>query len=185
MDNIISKPPIYLAIVWLAVKILLFNLYPDKDLFMVGMGMNVIFIMLIVLLNLRKKFSDNSFLIQFKEVLKPAAFYILLVGISIFVYYQFVDDQFIPNKIELSKTGLIEAVELEGGFEKFKEANPGIKQDTLEDFLKYKSENTPAFLSAQGQALFSVLSMLMLATFLSGAFLVVSRKTLASIPKAD
>ena len=181
MEKIFSKPPIYLAIVWLAVKILLYNFYPGKDLFMVGMGLNVLFILIIILLNLKKSLNERGFLEQFKDILKPAGLYILLVGIGIFVYYYQVDPEFIENKIESSKIYPEEFIEHHGSFEAFKELNPSVKEKNLEDFISKKNEATAPFLSPQGQALFSVLSMLMLSTFLTLLFLVVSRKIIGKI----
>jgi len=168
MDKIFSKPPIYLAIVWLAVKIAIHKLYPEWDSFMFGACINVLFVFGLILLNLRKNAGSGSFLSQFKRILKPVAFYILLTGIGIFVFYHFVNSDYIQNK----------AIEKDGGWEAFKEKNPSIKQKRLADFIKFKKENPPAFLTAQSQALLSILVLLLMAIFWSIIFLLVSTKVL-------
>jgi len=178
MEKNFSKPPIYLAIVWLAVKIAIHKLYPEWDSFMFGACINVLFVFGLILLNLRKNAGSGSFLSQFKRILKPVAFYILLTGIGIFVFYHFVNSDYIQNKREQSLVGMEEAIEKDGGWEAFKEKNPSIKQKRLADFIKFKKENPPAFLTAQSQALLSILVLLLMAIFWSIIFLLVSTKVL-------
>jgi len=178
MDKILSKPPIYLAIAWLAVKIILHNMYPDWDTFMFGACLNILFVFAIILMNLRNKTADNSFLSQLKNILKSASLFIFLTGISVFVYYEYVHPEYIQNKIDGTLMGTEKTIEDAGGWDLFVKDNPSIKQKNQADFLQYKADNPPAFLNSHSQALIALMGLLLMAIFWSIIFLVVSRKAL-------
>lgn len=175
MEKIFSKPHIYLAILWLAVKILIYYLFPGKDLFMIGAALNLIFILLIVVVNIKKTIGENSFLIQLKTLLQPTITYTFLIALAIYIYYSQVDPGFIQNKIDLSRQALPDAIDSMGGFDAYKDKFPNIKEDNIEDFLKEQNRTTPSLLSAHGQALFSTFGLLLMSSISSIFFLVVSR----------
>lgn len=178
MTNLLTKPPVLLAVGWFFIKVALHYAMPDTDTFMVGAVINILAIMGITLYVLPKKYVPGSPVNDLKKILNSTVLYTALVSVFIFCYYQFIDPENIQSRVQFGYDSLVESIEEKGGFEEYKKEFPQIGDQTEEEFLKEQKELTPAFLSPHGQALMSCVALLLQSIFFAILFLAVSRYAL-------
>ena len=136
--NKIKQLPLVLAAVWMIIQLLLFNFNVSHH-FRTGAFFNIFFILAVVVLSMYLQIREEKklypFATNFKNSLKQAGKYIVLVGIFLFIYLKFINPQFLEKFRELR----IEMA-LNEDFEKVQKSFP--QYETFEDYKEQVYESS-------------------------------------------
>jgi hypothetical protein len=98
-----------------------------------------------------------------KAGMRPAAIYILLICISIFCYYQWLEPGYMPGVIESNLQALEQTIASEGGFDAFAAKNGPLESSTQEDYITAQRESFGMLFSPFARTSQSLLALTMLA----------------------
>jgi len=159
--------PLLLALVWLLIKsgIKFTDFYEHS--YQIGIGMNLIFLPFIVLFAIRPFFRERSHSGIFiaKQGMKAGAIYTLLVGLGMFLYYQFIDPSYTEKQFSESMALVEEELNKEGRYEQLQSEDPTTRNLTKEEYLDKQRQtferlNSPFFI-----ATLSILALIILTVF--------------------
>ena len=158
-----KKIALTFALIWIIIKMILFNMGLSLSLFNYTVMINVFFLLVVIFMTLhyyknKTNKEDSTFLGDFKEAMKGGAIYSFVIVVFIFIYFTFIDTNFVESKMADIQTMSID-------FEELRESKPEFKLKSNEDII---SE-----LKATQKAIFSpflsttiVLTGMMMATFI-------------------
>ncbi|NNK80622.1 MAG: DUF4199 domain-containing protein [Flavobacteriales bacterium] len=155
------KLPVILAGLWFVFKLVMLQLNFDSE--RVGVMLNLLFLVAIIFISVRKLKEDSGFFEMIKSGMRPAAIYILLICVAIFIFYKWLDPGYMPGVIETNLQQLEESIISEGGFEAFAKKNAPIEADSLEDYIETQRQNFGLLFSPFARASQSLLALTMLA----------------------
>lgn len=160
-----------LAAIWILL-LMLMNVLKIPHHFRIGIYLNLFFILAVIIIGLytqiQKDKEFHPFVINFKNSLKNAGKYIVIVSIFIFAYLKFINPTFLQNHVEFA----IEQA-LSVPFETIQENNAFFKDKTEEEYISQAKEsagimgNTTTVLSFYflGMFLMSVLYSILVPLF--------------------
>jgi len=136
------------AAIWILFRIILHTIDFGSQI-KLGFFVNILFIITLMMVTLHFKIKEEKklepFLVNFKNSLKNAGMYIIIVVGFIFIYHQFVNPDYLRNyheqrmKVEYKKTE---------NFEELKKNTPGIRQyKTKEKYLENAENVSKIFTS--------------------------------------
>lgn len=139
--------PISIAAVWMLIQLLLFTLKVPHH-FRIGVFFNLFFILAVVVLSLyfrvKKEKEFHSFAVNFKESLKNSGKYILLVLAFLFVYFKFINPQFLIG-LKDQRIEMIESQEKD--WPTIQSNNDFYKDTSFEEYYE-KAESSAEILSS-------------------------------------
>jgi hypothetical protein len=157
--------PIILVFLWAVFKTAMLQFGQDSE--RIGVILNILFIVIIIFMAIRKLKGDYGFFEMIKAGMRPAALYIVLVTIMIFVYYSFLDPGFMPGVVETNMESVQNAIVQEGGFDSFAENHGPLESTNEADYLSKQRETFEMMFSPFARASQSLLALTMLGLFYS------------------
>jgi len=131
--NKIKQLPIVLAAVWMIIQLLLFYFNVSHH-FRTGVFFNLFFILTVVILTLYFQIKEDKklypFATNFKNCLKSAGIYFLLVTGFLFVYLKFINPSFTENRVKQ----LVEFSLKNETFEEVQKKLPKYTNSTVEEY---------------------------------------------------
>ena len=92
--------PISFAAIWILFRLVIFNLGINSQL-KIGFLINVLFILILILTSLhvyvKREKKIESFAVNFKNSLKQAGIYLMIVVGFIFIFHQFINPEFLTD----------------------------------------------------------------------------------------
>lgn len=163
--------PVLLAASWLALKVVLFYTGWVSDTFQAGVFLNLLFLVVLIYAAIRRSTVGGTFFDLVKASMRPAAMYVVLVSIGIFIYYSYLDDGFMDHRLEEAITSLEVYIEDNGGFEAYRETDPSITELDKESYLRKRREELGQYIfSPFAQTSYSILALTVIA-FLYSLFM--------------
>ncbi|NND95059.1 MAG: DUF4199 domain-containing protein [Flavobacteriales bacterium] len=150
-----------LAGLWFFFKLIMLQLNYDSE--RVGVMLNLLFLVVIIYIAIRSLKKDLGFFDMLKAGMRPAAIYILLICVAIFIFYKWCDPGYMPGVIETNLQQLEETIVSEGGFEAFAKKNAPIEANSQEEYIESQRENFGLLFSPFARASQSLLALTMLA----------------------
>ena len=157
--------PVSLAAVWILILLVMNSLNVPHH-FRVGIYLNLFFILAVIILGLyvqiKKDQKFHPFVINFKNSLKNAGKYIVIVSVFIFSYLKFINPTFLQTHVRV-------AVEqaLSVPFETIQKNNAFFKDKTEEEYITQAKESAEIMASTTTVLSFYFLGMFMISVFYS------------------
>ena len=139
------KLPVILASLWLVIKIVLLQFGYPQDRY--GVMLNLLFVIFIVFTGVRKTQGLKEVVPMIKSAMRPAAVYVILVSIFIFIYYSFIDSTYLSSVFDNTIKDLEQAIVDAGGFEEFRKGLSGSTASTKEAYITEFRENAGGMIS--------------------------------------
>lgn len=161
--------PISIAAVWMLIQMLLFTFRVTHH-FKIGIFLNLFFILVVVVLTLffqiKKEKEFHPFAVNFKNCLKNSGKYILVVLAFLFVYFKFINPQFLLGLKEQRIT-MIKSQEAE--WPSIQENNDFYRDTTFEEYYEKAQSSAEILSSVSLNMSFYFLGMFIMAVFYSVA----------------
>lgn len=156
--------PVSFAAVWILVRLIIFNLGVDSQI-KIGFFINILFIITLIIASLHLKVKAEKklevFAVNFKNSLKNAGTYIIIVIGFIFIFHQFINPNYLSDFHE-------KAMEIEQArdFEKLL-SSPMYKGFTKEEYLEKAESTSLMFTSKKIITTFYFLGLFMMSLIFS------------------
>ena len=139
---------IYLALGWFAFRILVNSTDLFENEFTASLFVNMLLLIVVVYVAIGKvRHQQLPFLEVAKTGMRSASLYSFIVAILMFCFYQFVDAEFIGQRIDEVNTALKESIDARGGWEEVKSEYSPDGSLTEEEFFTTQKEETHSLFS--------------------------------------
>lgn len=168
MDKMEKKKvsiPVSLAAIWILLLLVMNSLKVPHH-FRIGIYLNLFFILAVIIIGLyvqvKKEQEFHAFVVNFKNSLKSAGKYILIVSLFLFAYLKFINPNFLKNHVKV-------AVELALSvpFETIQENNAFFTDKTEEEYITQATESAEIMGNSTTVLSFYFLGMFLISVFYS------------------
>jgi flagellar biosynthesis/type III secretory pathway M-ring protein FliF/YscJ len=132
--------PVSLAAIWILLLLVMNSLKVPHH-FRIGIYLNLFFILAVIIIGLyvqvKKDKEFHPFVVNFKNSLKNAGKYILIVVVFLFCYLKFINPQFLKNHV---KAAIEQALSVP--FETIQENNAFFTDKTEEDYIEQATQSS-------------------------------------------
>jgi hypothetical protein len=122
--------------------------------------------------------QESNFLVDFKDAMKHAAIYVVLVSAFIWLYYSAIDSDFLEVRITDQLAAHKEYLSDPANLAELKKTNPMLEELSAEEILNMEEENKRKFLSPLVTATGSLVGLIFLSITYSLFATVLFRKVL-------
>lgn len=166
---------------WLTTKVILRSMVEPSTNVMVGVLVNLFFVLLVALVSIRENSrrrskADSNMLDDIRSTAKSAVKYVLLATVLIAAYYYVVS----PQEVEYRKQERVEMVQdalgTDEAFQELAETQPELKDMDREELLKKEMDNIEFIFSPFLQVTLSLIALMAAAIFYSILVTVLWRK---------
>ncbi len=173
-----------MGLTWIIVKLILFNVGVTGDNGLAaGVSINLLLLIVAIFISVRAAHLKDRrliFLESVKSGMKQGAIYALIVAGFIYVHYNWIDKDYLADKVESRVEHEAERIQEQGGWEEFKKKadDDRLESMTKDDYLDDMRDAQKGFISAQSAMLFSLVSMISVSFIYSLLVSVFYRKVL-------
>ena len=157
--------PVSFAAVWILLLLLMNSLKVPHH-FRIGIYLNLFFILAVIILGLyvqvKKEQKFHPFVVNFKNSLKNAGKYILIVSLFIFAYLKYINPSFLENHV---KAAVEQALAVP--YETIQKNNAFFTDKTEEEYITQATETSEIMGSTTTVLSFYFLGMFLIAVFYS------------------
>lgn len=157
------------SLVWIVVKMIFFLTGDTGYSLMIGTLANIFFILALIATSLYYRYreiglAESSVIKDLKYAMNPAGKYILLICGFIFVYYSFIDQAFLPERLAVHRENVEMMVQDEVAFQAWKDEDPARANVTTDDIVAQRMEmaeflHRPSTILGGGLLVLTVLAM--------------------------
>lgn len=171
------KIALLFAFSWILLKYLFYTLHFFQDDILIPGLINNLFLILAIALGLyyeKKKegFGKGTAFSDLKAAVTSGMIYTLLIAGFIFVYYQYIQPEFIETRIEERMDLLYSEMERPSYIDSLRNDNESFSMMTDEEIIRNIKDNTVTNLSPKSSFIFTLLGMMIL-TFSYGIFITI------------
>jgi hypothetical protein len=145
-----------LALLWLIIRTVAGEMDLADYEVRIGVFANMLFLVLIPFLTLRREIAQSiekqPFIVDLRTALRPSILYVVLVSVLIYVYYSFINPEFIASKRAIAEEQLIKHVPDEAAYTLLQSEDPTLKSINREQYLAKNREGFDMFDSRGMQA---------------------------------
>jgi len=124
------------ALLWFAVRLILHTTDWVEDELTISVMVNLFFLVMLIYKAIRDAHNPSlPFIEVAKAGMRQASLYAFVVAVLIFVFYQFIDTDFVSENVDRYQQAQVEGLEEIGGWEKVKAENPAIGDQSMEEYL--------------------------------------------------
>lgn len=156
---------IILVFVWLVFKSAMLQFGYESE--RIGVILNILFLVIIIFMAVRNLRKDLAFFEMLKAGMRPAAVYIILITLAIFIYYSWLDPGHMPGVIESNIDAIEQTIDDEGGYEAFAKNHGPLESADRGEYLEKQREGFQMLFSPFARASQSLLALTMLALIYS------------------
>lgn len=156
------------AAVWIALKLLFWQLGIFQESIHITGLINTLFLLLAIALGLyfqKKKegLSNGTALTDVKNALQSGVLYTVIVSVFLYFYYDSINPEFTENRINEMSDMFYDNMQRESYVDSLKLQNPDIEELTNEDIIRKNKSELEQNLSPYSTFIFSLLGLIILA----------------------
>lgn len=169
--------------IWIVTKLVMRSLVPIEQNLIIGVMVNILFILLVAVFAVRKKFqttskAESTFVDTVKDVTKASVKYALLATVLVGSYYYIISPEEVATKKATAERNLEEVLTPES-FAEMQAAEPLLENQNYEDFVEQKRTNIEWIYSPFIQITFSLIALIAAAIIYSILITLLWRNILA------
>lgn len=160
-----------------------------EDRWEIGVALNLLFVLLAIFRGIRHNHRTQEppiiFPSDLKAGIRPAAVYTIILTGFIFVYYNYIDFEFIEDMRRERIEVAAEEIEIAGGWEEFKEevSDPQLEDFSKEDYLDQIEDNVSTFISPGSASTISLFGLLAISFVYTLILAILYRKVLVKMER--
>jgi hypothetical protein len=169
---------------WLSTKIILSNLVDPSTNVMVGVMINLFFVLIVAFFSIReaerkRTKAESNMLDDIKSTAKNTIKYVLLATFLIAAYYYVISPEEVDYRKSERTEMVMEALGTDEAFEELKQTQPELKNMKREELLQKELDNIEFIFSPFLQVTLSLIALLAAAIFYSILVTVLWRKLMS------